>query len=194
MRECPLKKGSDYDFQVQMKGCDKKVYDLRLVLLWNPQTKEHVRFLPNLPAERVTLKEIGQLYRLRWQVELTYKELKSHTALVRFLTANEAIVLGFVLLSLIAMQLRRYVVLSAEQLNPASRLSLHKAAISAVEFMPSLIGCLLKAGNGLKQVLLEIFFYLESTMKFSNPHRRSAFEKCQLERNEKLALCQPSAA
>lgn len=194
LRARPLKRGKDYDFQVRMLASDRKIYPLRLVALWNPQSKEHVFFLTNLPPERVTFKDIGSLYRLRWQVELSYKELKSYTALKRFLTANDQMIVAFAFLSLIAMQLRRYLVFSAESLNPRVRLSFHKAAISASEFMPKFIACLLKGGEGLKDVLLEIFFYLGVVMKFSNPQRPSAFELCQLERKEKSALCQPLAA
>lgn len=170
-----LKKGKDYDFQVQIKAGDGQVYALRFVVLWNPQTKKHTGFLTNLPLERVSSQEIGQLYRLRWQIELSFKELKSYSSLKRFQTANEYAIEAFVMLSILAMQLRRYLVFCAEQLNPVHRLSPHKAAISAHNFMPAFIKCMMEETCNLTPVLLQIGRFLQVTMRFSNSHRKNAF-------------------
>lgn len=181
LKDIPLKRGKDYDFRVTTRASDGQDYTLRLAAIWNRQDKEHVLFLTNIPVSIATLKDIGRLYRLRWQIELSFKELKSYTGLKRFLTANEHTVFGFAVLALCAMQIRRFIVLAAETLNPQVRLSLHKAAISAAEFMPQILRCLLRNSDGLKQVLLEIFYFLEATMTFSNPKRATAFELCVLE-------------
>ena len=171
-----LQKGKDYDFQVQMKACDGQVYSLRFVVLWNPKAKKHKGFLTNVPPEKVSCQDLGKLYRLRWQIELSFKELKSYSALKRFQTANGFIFKAFVWLSILAMQLRRYLVFCAEALNPTHRLSVHKAAISAHDFMPDFIQCMKEGACQLRQVLLEIFYFLQATMRFSNPQRKSSFE------------------
>ena len=74
----------------------------------------------------------------------------------------------------------------AEQMNPNMHLSLHKAAISAAEFMPQFVRCMMNQADNLKQILLEIFYYFQATMGFSNPQRKTAFEKVTL---SKPSLC-----
>lgn len=101
-------------------------------------------------------------------------------------------------MSLIAMQLRRFLVLSAEkeaneiiQSNQNKkvkvgnnednenyetiRLSTHKAAINAPDFMYDLVKCAFDKLRNLKKILRNIFDYLKNTMKLSNPHRPHAF-------------------
>lgn len=183
LKQRALKKGLDYDFLVCFTDQDGQLYRRRLLALYNPQTKKHNFFMTNLFPEQVSLHDIGCLYRLRWQVELGFKELKSHSSLKRFLSGNEHIITGFALMSLIAMQVRRYLVLCAEQLSPGKRLSLHKAAISASEFMPEFLYCMMNEGEKLEQTLLGIFHYLQAAMGFSNPQRKTAFEKVNLEKS-----------
>lgn len=171
--------GKDYDFQVQMKACDGQVYSVRFVVLWNPKAKKHTGFLTNVPPEKVSCQDLGKLYRLRWQIELSFKELKSCSGLKRFQSANGFILKAFVWLSILAMQVRRYLVFCAEALNPTQRLSVHKAAISARDFMPDFIKCMKEGAGQLMQVLLEIFYFLQATMRFSNPQRDSSFDAWQ---------------
>jgi len=198
LKNVRIARGKNYDFNVTMMAGNRQKYNLRLVILWNKKTKQHSSFLTNLPAETVSLDAIGKLYRLRWQIELTFKELKSYTSLKKFQTENENIVEGFIWMSLIAMQLRRFLVLSAEkeaneiiQSNQNKkgkvgnnednenyetiRLSTHKAAINAPDFMYDLVKCAFDKLRNLKKVLRNIFDYLKNSMKLSNPHRPHAF-------------------
>lgn len=169
-----LKRKNNYDFKVQFRD-DSIFRCLRVIALWNPRTKQHVLFLTNARTDQLSLKTIGKIYRLRWQIELLFKELKSHTELRKFLTANHNIVAGFIWAAFCALFIRRFLVSTAQKIS-GKKLSFHKAAISARNFMPEFIACALKKFAGLKQYLLDIFPYIESTMLFSNPHRRSAFQ------------------
>lgn len=169
-----LKKKKDYDFGVQFRD-DNLFRCLRVIALWNPRTKQHALFLTNTRADQLSLKTIGKIYRLRWQIELLFKELKSHTELRKFLTANRNIVAGFIWAAFCALFIRRFLV-SAVQKISGKKLSFHKAAISARNFMPEFIACAIRKFTGLKEYLLNIFPYIQSTMYFSNPHRRSAFQ------------------
>ena len=178
LKDLKLVRGRDYDFAVKMKSQGGHVHKLRFVAIWNRRKKEHTYFITNLPPEKVSLADIGKLYRLRWQVELTFKELKSFTGLKKFLTGNEHIVEGFVWAALISMLLRRFIVSSAEEAHGGVRLSFHKAASSAHNFMVELVCCAFDRFHGLNSVLTDIFDYLQRTVKFSNPHKQSAFEQC----------------
>ncbi len=68
-----------------------------MIALWNPVTKKHVLFLTNANIKRLPLRIVGQIYRLRWQIELVFKELKSFSQLRKFLTGNAYIAQGFIL-------------------------------------------------------------------------------------------------
>jgi hypothetical protein len=169
-----LKKNKDYDFKVQFNN-DNQFRCLRVIALWNPNTRKHVILLTNTQTIQLSLKTIGKLYRLRWQIELLFKELKSHTELRKFLTANSNIVEGFIWAAFCALFIRRFLVSTAQKIS-GQKLSFHKAAISARNFMPEFIACALKKFSGLKQCLFHIFEYIQLTMYFSNPRRRSAIQ------------------
>jgi hypothetical protein len=148
---------------------------LRVIALWNPVTKKHVLFLTNADVKKLPLRSIGRIYRLRWQIELTFKELKSFSELRKFLTGNANIVQGFVWASFCALLIRRFIVGCAQDFTDIV-LSFHKAAISSRTFMLDFIRCVLNRFTGLKQCLTDILEYLSSTMHLSNPQRRSSLQ------------------
>ena len=173
-QEVTLKKKKDYDFKVEFRD-DNIFRCLRVIALWNPHTKQHVIFLTNARVDQLSLKAIGKVYRLRWQIELLFKELKSHTELRKFLTANANIVEGFIWAAFCALFIRRFLVATAQKIS-GKKLSFHKAAISARNFMPEFIACAIRKFTGLKQCLFNMFSYIQLTMSFSNPHRQSALQ------------------
>lgn len=146
-----------------------------MIALWNPVTRKHVLFLTNADVKKLPLRTIGQIYRLRWQIELTFKELKSFTELRKFLTGNANIVQGFIWAAFCALLIRRFLVACAQEFTDIV-LSFHKAAVSSRTFMPDFTRCVLNRFIGLKQCLRDILEYLSSTMHFSNPQRRSSFQ------------------
>ncbi|MBF2054861.1 MAG: transposase, partial [Candidatus Sericytochromatia bacterium] len=164
LKELKLKPGKDYDLQVK-----QKTSEYRLLLLWNPQTHCHVRFLTNVPLAYLSAKALGKVYRLRWQVELYFKELKSFSGLGRLLSANQNIIEGLVWASLLTCTLRRFLVFSAQQ---TQRLSTHKAARSSVCFFPEFLRQWRQYGV---EAFTKLFDYLRQVMTLSNPKRRDIF-------------------
>ncbi len=51
---------------------------LRVVGLLNRETGEYHLYVTNVPPEKLAAEDIGAAYSLRWQIELLFKELKSH--------------------------------------------------------------------------------------------------------------------
>jgi IS4 transposase len=51
---------------------------LRIVGIKNAETGEYHLYVTNLPADRLTAEDVGIVYSLRWQIELLFKELKTH--------------------------------------------------------------------------------------------------------------------
>ncbi|MBQ1784410.1 MAG: transposase, partial [Gammaproteobacteria bacterium] len=72
---------------------------------------------------------------MRWQVELLFKELKSHTNLHRFATRQEGLVKGLIWASLLALVVKRFVLQQAQQQTGAGPLSFLKMASSAKDWL-----------------------------------------------------------
>ena len=68
----------------------------RVVCYWNAQSRQFVYLATNLSAARYDAATVSQVYRLRWQIELLFKEWKSHANLRAFSTAKPAIVEGLI--------------------------------------------------------------------------------------------------
>lgn len=86
----------------------------RLIGFWIPSEKRFSWVLTNLP-ETLSMTDIEPLYRLRWQVELFFKECKSHNNLKRFGTADPNIVETLIWASMCAVTLKRLIAKSSER-------------------------------------------------------------------------------
>lgn len=91
--------------------CRRGKYEFRVVRRWFAEEKRFCLWLTNLPRATNSADEIMAIYRCRWQVELLFKELKSHTNWQRFVTSQKAIVEGLVWASLLALIIRRSIAL-----------------------------------------------------------------------------------
>lgn len=88
---------------------DDDVFNCRLVV--HPHLREDgaARYLvTNLARESFTTEQISDGYRLRWQIELLFKEWKSHSNLHAFDTSNPNIAEGLIWASLCAATIKRY--------------------------------------------------------------------------------------
>ena len=91
--------------------CRRGKYEFRVIRRWFAEEKRFCLWLTNMPRATYSANEIMAIYRCRWQVELLFKELKSHTNWQRFATAQKAIVEGLVWASLLALIVRRGIAL-----------------------------------------------------------------------------------
>lgn len=64
----------------------------RVVGLWNDGEERYHLYITNLSAETFDAAEIAQLYRLRWEVELLFRELKSSFGLDRIRVSEPVII------------------------------------------------------------------------------------------------------
>jgi len=111
----------DLDVQVRPSpqwAIDPSPVTVRLVLLPGPRGEPRP-YLTNLPPERWPPRVVGELYRLRWQVELVFKELKQHLNLESMPSGNEYAVQVFAWASLIALAVSRTI---AAAIQPLARL------------------------------------------------------------------------
>ncbi|HEY9693901.1 MAG TPA: IS4 family transposase [Oculatellaceae cyanobacterium] len=74
-----------------LMGVGKEQVEARVVNFCDLEEKREFRFVTNLPASgelEINNQEVGDFYRLRWQIELFWKFLKMHLKLDRLITKN----------------------------------------------------------------------------------------------------------
>jgi putative transposase len=79
----------------------------RLVGVWDAEHGEYHLYVTNVSAERLTAEELAELYSLRWQIELTFKELKSYYALDQITTTKAEVVESLLWASLLTLIVSR---------------------------------------------------------------------------------------
>jgi len=100
----------------------------------------------NLPQDRYTIRMICLAYKLRWQVELLFKEWKSYTNLHKFDTEKETIAEALIWASLAASALKRFLAHAAEHLLEVV-ISTRKASMPSAYDLPELFRAL-RHGDG----------------------------------------------
>ena len=68
------------------------IRNFRLVCVFNSESGKYHAYLTNIPVEILSGKEIALLYGARWEIELIFKELKSHYHLDQIPSENPEIV------------------------------------------------------------------------------------------------------
>lgn len=86
----------------------KRGLSFRTVSLWIEEKHSRITLLTTLERRRFSAEKIGEIYRLRWQIEILFKEMKSHAGLGKWLTRKESLVRATIWSSVIATLLKRY--------------------------------------------------------------------------------------
>jgi hypothetical protein len=144
---------------------------LRLIVRWNPETKSFDYLLTNLPQDKYPISIVCLGYKLRWQVELLFKEWKSHTNLHRFDTGKETIAETFIWASLAASSIKRFLAHAAERLLEVV-ISTRKAAMYSAYALPELFRAL-RHGDGpwYRRAFRAMMHYLGRNAKRAHPRR-----------------------
>jgi IS4 transposase len=98
---------------------------LRVVGVYNPELKAYHIYVTTLPPEKFSPKDIAELYRLRWVIELLFKLLKSSCHLDHLDTSNPDAIRTHIYASLLAST-----ILSALCQAAASSHDIHPSLIS----------------------------------------------------------------
>lgn len=104
--EC-IPQGPVSDFDAEY-GQGRKRLTLRTVCVYDRSTREEHWYLTNLPPSQFSPEEIAECYRLRWQVERLFLEMKSELALDDLRSKREEVVRCFIYATLIALVLSRF--------------------------------------------------------------------------------------
>lgn len=142
LKEVSLSKQQPIDMKVKW---DTKEGDVccRLIVAWNPKHQVFNYFVTNLSLERYSIKDVLTAYRLRWQIELLFKEWKSYANLHSFDTSQAPIVQGMIWAALAAATIKRYLA-HATQLVAGVEISTRKVAMCAVHVLLEVFVALVK--------------------------------------------------
>jgi len=98
---------------------DKRVF--RVVGVFDEQTRAYHLFMTNIPAERLDGAEIAKTYRLRWQIELLFKELKQHYRLDQLPSAKKDVVETLIYAAILTLVASHAILAALRQCLPAGR-------------------------------------------------------------------------
>lgn len=159
---------------------DHEPFALRLIVRWNPETQSFDYLLTNLAPTRYSIDTVCLGYKLRWQVELLFKQWKSHANLYAFDTEKEAIAEALIWASLLAAALKRFLAHAAEHLLEVV-VSTRKAAMSPAYVLPELIRSL-RQGDGpwYRRAFKAMIRYLGENAKRAHPNRDARTGRAQL--------------
>jgi hypothetical protein len=146
-------------------------YDMtfRVIAFWYKKKNRVGYLVTNLPRETVPASDIVELYRLRWQIELLFKALKSYCNLKKFSTQNKHIVDTLIYASFITVLLKRLMAYSTEQIK-AVWISTHKTARAASNWLALLVNGI-NQNMSITQVLRECVEIIAKLCKRACPKR-----------------------
>lgn len=151
-------------------------YRLIVERLRNPR-KDHkhsdtwMRVLTNVGSERLSKTQVLLAYRLRWQIELFFKELKSYANLRRFCTRKKAIAEGLFWASLCTAALKRYFAHACQLNRSIAAISSRRVAMCAHTFLGDVLSLLQTNSSQLQPALERAFTLLSVSARRSNPAR-----------------------
>ena len=162
----------EFDLDIDW-GTGKARWDGRLIILGatGGRTKrQRVLLHTNLSRRAFRWNDVAALYRLRWQIELVFKEWKSYANLHKFDTSKEPIAEGLVWASLLVAILKRHLCNAAQRVT-GIELSTQRAANSARHFLDDIRRALLVGRNALLLALEIAFTFLRVNARRAHPAR-----------------------
>lgn len=149
------------------------LYRGRLVALYRKgkrNKKQIVLLHTNLSIQEFSTEEVGKLYRLRWQIELLFKEWKSHANLHSFDTSKLPITEGLIWMSLLAATVSRYIA-TVTELYCKVDISTQKVANSARLFLHSLLQGFMEGKKSLRRAVQNALNFLKENARRAHPKR-----------------------
>lgn len=164
----PKQQRTDLEVEWLIEG---EAFRVRQIVSWNPEEKCFNYLLTNLPKDRYPISIICLGYKLRWQVELLFKEWKSYTNLHKFDTEKETISEVLIWSSLCASAIKRYLAHAAEHLLEVV-ISTRKASIPSAYDLPEVFKALRHAdGPWYRRAFESMMTYLGKNAKRVHPKR-----------------------
>ena len=152
-------------------GEDEQAFECRLIVHPNLNKDDAPRYLvTNLEREAFTVQHISDGYRLRWQVELLFKEWKSYANLHAFDTSNPHIAEGLIWASLCAATLKRYCAHMAQRITRVA-ISTHIVAKCIRHVLSDMLRALMHQPSTLNAKIVQALVYLSNNAQRTHPER-----------------------
>ena len=159
------------DLHVRWERPEGRTLQLRIVLLWAAPKKNFTILVTNVGRSALTAKQVGEAYRLRWQVELVFKEWKSFSNLHEFSSANKHLVEGLIWASLCAAALKRSLAHASQRTGRGVAISTQITAMCGVHILLALLRCVLQGFRNLEIILEKTFTFLSNNAARAHPER-----------------------
>lgn len=150
------------DLDIEWKINSRRTYCGRLVAIYierGSNKKSYTYLHSNLSRTTFTAHEVGRIYRLRWQIELLFKEWKSYANLHKFDTTKSPIAEGLIWASLLTATIKRAITHAAERACGIP-LSTRRAACSAKHFLDAILASILESAVRLLADIRSAFAFL----------------------------------
>ena len=164
----PKQQRSELEVEWRIEG---EPFRARLIVSWNPKDKCFGYLITNLSQDKYTIHLICLGYKLRWQVELLFKEWKSYTNLHKFDTEKESIAESLIWASLAASAIKRFLAYVAGNLLEVV-ISTRKVSMPSGYKLPDLFEAL-RYGDGpwYRRAFEAMITYLGKNAKRAHPKR-----------------------
>jgi hypothetical protein len=156
-------------FDLEASFNDKKERTIFRLIIIPGKDPSMTRLCTNLPRDLFSIDIISKLYRFRWQIEICFKEWKSHANLHAFDTGNRYIAEGLIWASLCAAMLKRFIAHATQAVNGIS-ISTLRVATCAKVFIRELLMAIDSPSRLLFYISLTID-YLTKNATRANPKR-----------------------
>ena len=148
-----------------------KTLRLRMILIWLRHKQEYAVLVTNVPRRVLTARQIAEVYRLRWQIELVFKEWKSYANLHAFTSAKAPLVEGLIWASLCAAALKRTLAHASQRAGQGIAISTRIVAMCGAHILHDLLRSVLQGFRKLELILHRIVTYLRDNAARAHPQR-----------------------
>lgn len=148
----------------------RETFDCRLIASPNPKENRPRYIATNLDRTLFTVEQVSDGYRLRWQIELLFKEWKSHANLHAFDTANPAIAEGLIWAALCAAVVKRYCAHITQRMAGVC-ISTQKVAMCIHHVLIDLLRALMHKPRNLNAAVGRAIKFLSSNARRAHPKR-----------------------
>jgi len=144
---------------------------LRIIVFWSPKEKCHQYLVTNLDREKYSARQILEMYGLRWQIELVFKEWKSYANLHAFDTEQPAIAEGLIWAAIAAAIIKRFFAHAAQIIYKVET-STRTVAMCISHVLDKVVEAIvLKSSYLLRKSCERALSYLANNAKRSHPKR-----------------------
>ena len=143
----------------------------RLIAFWDKRKSRLGYMITNLKRSEFSATQIIELYSLRWQIKLLFKEWKSYNHLKTIGTAQAHLIKTLIWASVLCALLKRFITYSVMGICQVY-LSTQKAARSALDWLPGLLTELFASNVATAEdALADTAKYLEKHARWANMKR-----------------------